>query len=134
MESDGIPLEEMEKSVARLADKGAEEAANKVDDDLAIIKNLVTSDELRELMERSKEWRDRHVAHNTELTRRERKAGVKVDPIKWGELEKIVELTSEIVVLLKVLVEDVSIFPDMISDHYGQYSSAFWGALKDKIK
>ena len=74
------------------------------------------------------------MAHNTDLTRKERKAGVKTDSGKLGDLARIVELTAKIITLLRVLVEDLTIFPKDISDHYQKCSSAFWGSMRDEIK
>lgn len=134
MDHGGLSEEAHKEIITKMAEKDAGLAVIQVDKDFADIKKLIAAKELNDLLERSKQWRDRHVAHNTELTRKERKAGVKADPLKWGEFERIVELTSEIFVLLRVLVEDLSIFPKDIHDHYQQYSAAFWAALKDEIK
>lgn len=134
LDSDGIPLEEMEKIIARMANRDADSAADNVADHLAEIKGLVADTELDGLLKRSKSWRDRHIAHNTDLTRSERRSGVKTDPVKWGELEKTVELTAKIFSLLRVLVEDLTIFPSDISKNYKKYSSAFWGSMKVDIK
>jgi hypothetical protein len=129
-----IPLEEMEEIITKMAEMSADNVADDVERRLTEIKDLASNMELEDLLDRSKNWRDRHVAHNTELTRSERKSDVKTDPVKWGELEKIVELTVKIFVPLRVLVDDLSIFPGDISKNYKKYSSAFWGAMKDDIK
>ena len=61
---DGLPTEDMKRIMAKKAEKDAENAAEGVDVALKKIRDLISDKELVDLLKPSKDWRDRHIAHN----------------------------------------------------------------------
>jgi hypothetical protein len=132
--ADNSTNEEIHETFQKMAEKDANEAALSVDNEFSEIKKQIADQELCGLLNRSKDWRDRHIAHNLEITKKEKKDGIRTAPIMWGDLERTIELTAKIVPPLGVLVDDVSTFPDDVFEHYEIYSNAFWDGMKDVLK
>lgn len=130
----GISPEERKEMIDQMAQESAEKAVQGVDVEIEAINSLIDDEVLKGLLERSKAWRNRHVAHNTDLTKKERKTNSMTDPVKWGELENIIERTGEVVVLLMPLADSVSSSPESRSEIYKTYADAFWGGLKGDLK
>ncbi len=99
-------------------------------DILPIPRNLSKAEEFGELLVKIEIWRNRYVAHNTEKPRLQRKledAGVEIARARWSELERAIELTSEIVGKLWLVIDQRGISTGDRHKVWGGYASFFWG-------
>ena len=89
---------------------------------------------IRDVFERNANWRHKNVAHALETTHMERKAtkaGIEIVDPKWGDLFDLKEHTNPIVVSLKLLIANTTIFPKESEKIFARYADAFWGAFKE---
>lgn len=129
-----IEVPEDKEAIERMAHRDADAAAAAVDDRIAEIRTLCDDPGLQEIFQRNASWRHKNIAHALETTRMEReakKADIEIVDPKWGNLFDLKERTNPIVVGLKVLVADTSIFPEDSEKIFARYAAAFWGSIKE---
>lgn len=127
-------IPEDKEAIKRMAYKDADAAAAKVEDQIAKIRALCEKPSLQEIFRRNANWRHKNIAHALETTRMEHeatKAGIEIVDPKWGDLFDLKEHTNPIVVDLKLLVADTSIFPKESEKIFARYADAFWGSIKE---
>jgi len=81
--------------------------------------------------------RNRSIAHNTELTRKEKQAiatGSRIDPVKIGDEEQALKLSTSIITDLNLLFDDLHINIESSIDVWSQFAADFWERISAEPK
>ena len=127
--------EAIRNSIKQKAEKDWEKAEDRIVSSLAAIQAMNDDTILKDLRQKIRNWRDKHIAHPLENTRTEiklAKDGVNIAPPKWDDSEKLLAITSKIVAQLLFLVDEVSVDPRPKCEIWKTYSRSFWKSINQK--
>ncbi len=131
---DGKPIpEEVMRSFRQSDVERAKKLAESVGGEVAALNSEIDTILAYDELHRLRLVRTEMLAHNIGPLSKERrdreKAGLKIEPPKWGDLAVVARATGQVILGLSMTIQRAGFDPQDLHDVWSQYSSEFWAGM-----